>query len=59
MNQIITQTIFKANYTFSFWWIIIDIILSNPKKVFSFEVPEDSVKELEIIAKIYMQEKLE
>lgn len=35
------------------------IILSNPKKIFSFEVPENSIKELEIIAKIYMQEKLE
>ena len=35
------------------------IILSNPKKIFSFEVPEDCIKELEIISKIYMQEKLE
>lgn len=35
------------------------IILANPKKIFSFEVPEDTIKELEIIAKIYLKEKLE
>ena len=35
------------------------IILSSAKKIFSFEVPEDSIKELEIISKIYLQEKLE
>lgn len=35
------------------------IILVNPKKIFSFEVPEDTIKELEIIAKIYLKEKLE
>lgn len=35
------------------------IILANPKKIFSFEVPEQTVKELEIISKIYLQEKLE
>lgn len=35
------------------------IILANPKKIFSFEIPEESIKELEIISKIYLQEKLE
>ena len=35
------------------------IVLANPKKIFSFDVPEDSIKELEIISKIYLQEKLE
>lgn len=35
------------------------IILANAKKIYSFEVPEETVKELEIISKIYLQEKLE
>ena len=35
------------------------IILSSAKKIFSFEVPKDTIKELEIISKIYLQEKLE
>lgn len=35
------------------------IILANAKKIFSFEVPEETIKELEIISKIYLQEKLE
>lgn len=35
------------------------IVSADAKKVFSFEVPEDTVKELEIISKIYLQEKLE
>jgi len=35
------------------------IILADAKKIFSFEVPEDSIKELEIVSKIYLQEKLE
>ena len=35
------------------------IILANPKKIFSFEVPEESIKELDIISKIYLTEKLE
>lgn len=35
------------------------IILADSKKIFSFDVPEDSIKELEIISKIYLQEKLE
>ena len=34
------------------------IILSPPKKIFSFEISEDGVKELEIIAKIYLKDKL-
>ena len=32
---------------------------SDAKKIFSFEVPQDSIRELEIISKIYLQEKLE
>ena len=35
------------------------IVLADAKKIFSFEVPEDTIKELEIISKIYLQEKLE
>ncbi|MBQ3145307.1 MAG: DNA repair protein RecO [Clostridia bacterium] len=35
------------------------IILADSKKIFSFEVPKDSVKELEIISKIYLEDKLE
>ena len=35
------------------------IILADAKKIFSFEVPKETIKELEIISKIYLQEKLE
>lgn len=35
------------------------IIFADPKKLFSFNIPKDSIKELEIISKIYLQEKLE
>lgn len=35
------------------------IILADAKKIFSFDVPQASVKELEIISKIYLKEKLE
>ncbi len=35
------------------------IALSPAKKIFSFNVPEDSIKELEIISKLYLNEKLE
>ncbi len=35
------------------------IILSDSKKIFSFKVPEETIKELEIISKIYLREKLE
>ena len=35
------------------------IILANPKKLFSFNLPQESIKELQIISKIYLQEKLE
>lgn len=35
------------------------IILAEPKKIFAFKVPEDTIKELEIISKIYLREKLE
>lgn len=35
------------------------IILANAKKIFSFEVPKETIKELEIISKIYLENKLE
>ena len=35
------------------------IILADAKKIFSFDVPEESNKELEIISKLYLNEKLE
>ncbi len=35
------------------------IILADSKKIFSFEVPQETIKELEIISKVYLQEKLE
>ena len=35
------------------------IILTNAKKIFSFDIPKEAIKELEIISKIYLQEKLE
>lgn len=35
------------------------IVLAPAKKIFSFNVPENSVKELEIISKLYLNEKLE
>ena len=35
------------------------ITLAPAKKIFSFNVPENSIKELEIISKLYLNEKLE
>lgn len=35
------------------------IVLSPAKKLFSFNVNEESMRELEIIAKIYLNQKLE
>ena len=35
------------------------IVLAPPKKLFSFSISEDSIKELEIISKIYLNEKLD
>ena len=35
------------------------IMLADSKKIFAFEVPEESIKELEIISKIYLEDKLE
>lgn len=35
------------------------IALAPAKKIFSFNVPENSIKELEIISKLYLNEKLE
>ena len=33
--------------------------MSNPKKLFSFNIPDASIEELKLIAKIYLDEKLE
>lgn len=38
---------------------ILYILSSDPKKIFSFEIPEDSINELKLITKIYVTEKLE
>lgn len=35
------------------------IVMSEPKKIFSFDMPEADLKELQIISKIYFNEKLE
>ncbi len=35
------------------------IVLAPPKKLYSFNVKEETIKELEIIAKLYMNDKLE
>ena len=35
------------------------IVMSPPKKVFSFNIGEDATKELELIAKLYLNDKLE
>ena len=35
------------------------IVLAPPKKLYSFEIPDDCKKELEIIAKLYLNTKLE
>ena len=35
------------------------VILADSKKIYSSDVPEDSVKELEIISKVYLEDKLE
>lgn len=35
------------------------IVLADSKKIFSFDVPENSIKELQIISKIYLEDKLE
>lgn len=35
------------------------IILSDAKKIYSFEIPQESIEELKIISKLYLTEKLE
>lgn len=35
------------------------IVGSEAKKIFSFDIPEDSIKELDLVTKIYLNEKLE
>lgn len=38
---------------------LIYILTAEPKKLFSFEVPEESINELKLLAQIYLTEKLE
>lgn len=38
---------------------IIYAVKADPKKIYSFQIPEESIKELEIVSKIYFNEKLE
>ena len=35
------------------------ILSSDPKKIFSFEIPKEAINELKLISKIYVTEKLE
>ena len=35
------------------------IVMTDAKKLFSFSVPESSIEELKLIAKVYLDEKLE
>ena len=35
------------------------IVMAPAKKLFSFNIPEDSVEELRLISKVYLEEKLE
>ena len=35
------------------------IVMAPAKKIFSFNIPEDSIKELELVSKLYLNEKLE
>jgi len=35
------------------------IVLSDPKKIFSFQISDENLKELELISKLYLNEKLE
>lgn len=34
-------------------------IMSEPKKLFSFSIPDDSLEELKLVSKVYLDEKLE
>jgi DNA repair protein RecO (recombination protein O) len=35
------------------------IMIADPKKIFSFSLSDESIKELELISNIYLNEKLE
>ena len=35
------------------------IVMSDLKKLFAFSIPEDSVEEMKLISKVYLEEKLE
>lgn len=39
--------------------IQLDIFHQSKQKNFSFDIPEESIKELDLITKIYLNEKLE
>ena len=43
----------------STWQALCYIVLSPAKKLYSFEISEENQKQLEIIAKLYMNDKLE
>ena len=43
----------------STWLAIKYIVMAPPKKLFSFSIGEDSQKELELVSRIYLNEKLE
>ena len=34
-------------------------IMSDMKKLFSFSIPEESIEEIKLISKVYLEEKLE
>lgn len=38
---------------------ILYILSSDPKKIFSFEIPEEAIQELKVVTKLYVTEKLE
>lgn len=35
------------------------VVMSEAKKLFSFNIPETSIEELKLISKVYLEEKLE
>lgn len=47
------------NISYTTYTSIVYILSADPKKIFSFEVPDEIIKELNLIATIYTNEKLE
>ena len=47
----------KISYTT--YTSLVYILSSEPKKIFSFDIPQESIDELNLVAKIYTFEKLE